>query len=400
MPVNTVTQPMAQCRPLCISSRFDAGAIEVLSCERADAIRLKIRPDTQAAFAQWFYFRLTGAAGQACRISFENAGECTYPDGWRGYQAVASYDKQHWFRVPTDFDGRTMTIRHTPEHNSVYYAYFEPYGEERHDAWLGALQQMPGVTLTDLGPSVQGRPLTLATLGSPAPGRARIWIIARQHPGETMAEWFVEGLLKRLTGQGDWAGDPVAARLRERAVFYVVSNMNPDGAALGNLRTNAAGANLNREWMAPDGQRSPEVLHVRDAIHALGCDMFFDIHGDEGLPYVFVAGSEMLPTFSERQAREQQAFVDAFVAASPDFQTRYGYASDKYREDALKLASKYISHTFGCLSLTLEMPFKDNANLPDPVYGWNGARSAALGAAMLSAVLRQLDTFGGEAPQT
>jgi murein tripeptide amidase MpaA len=134
------------------------------------------------------------------------------------------------------------------------------------------------------------------------------------------------------------------------------------------------------------------VLVVRDAIHALGCDMFFDIHGDEALPYVFVAGSEMLPNFGERQAREQRAFVEHFLAASPDFQTRFGYASDKYREDALKLASKYISHAFGCLSLTLEMPFKDNANWPDAQQGWNGARSAALGAAMLAAIWRQLET--------
>jgi len=395
--VNDTVALISSPQPLRITSHFDGGAIEVLSCARADAIQLKIRPDTQAAFAQWFYFRLSGAAGQACRMRFENAGECAYPEGWRGYHAVASYDKQHWFRVPTEFDGRVMTIQHTPEHNSIYYAYFEPYGEERHDAHLGALQQHPGVTLTDLGASVQGRPITLVTVGTPAPGRARIWVIARQHPGETMAEWFVEGLLKRLTGQGDWEGDPIAARLREHAVFYVVPNMNPDGAALGNLRTNATGANLNREWMAPDAQRSPEVLVVRDAIHALGCDMFFDVHGDEGLPYVFVAGSEMLPNFSERQQRDQRAFIDAFLAASPDFQTRFGYSNDKYREDALKLASKYISHTFGCVSLTLEMPFKDNANLPDAVHGWNGARSAALGAAMLAAVWRQLDTVGAKA---
>ena len=37
------------------------------------------------------------------------------------------------------------------------------------------------------------------------------------------------------------------------------------------------------------------------------------------------------------------------------------------------------------------MPFKDNADQPDPVVGWNGARSALLGAAMLQAVLAQLD---------
>jgi murein tripeptide amidase MpaA len=45
------------------------------------------------------------------------------------------------------------------------------------------------------------------------------------------------------------------------------------------------------------------------------------------------------------------------------------------------------------LSLTLEMPFKDNANLPDERVGWNGERSAALGASMLQAILRHLQAF-------
>ena len=36
-----------------------------------------------------------------------------------------------------------------------------------------------------------------------------------------------------------------------------------------------------------------------------GCAAFFDIHGDEVLPYVFIAGSEMLPGFSARQQAEQ-----------------------------------------------------------------------------------------------
>jgi murein tripeptide amidase MpaA len=67
-----------------------------------------------------------------------------------------------------------------------------------------------------------------------------------------------------------------------------------------------------------------------------------------------------------------------------------GYAASKYREDMLTLASKYIGHTFKCLALTLEMPFKDNADLPDAQVGWNGARSAALGAAILQPMLHSL----------
>ncbi|SAK88228.1 peptidase [Caballeronia glebae] len=383
---------------LSISSNFDAGAIEVLNADEPADIRLRIRPDSHADFAQWFYFRVTGARGERLVMTFENAAQCAFPEGWRDYEAVASYDRVNWFRVSTEYDGQVMKIDHTPDFDRIYYAYFEPYSEERHSEFLGAVQQMPLATLTELGSTVQGRPMSVLSLGIPdfddAEPKKKIWIIARQHPGETMAEWFVEGLVKRLAGFGDWVGDPVARALFERAIFHIVPNMNPDGSALGNLRTNAAGANLNREWMEPSAQRSPEVLAVREAIEETGCDLFFDIHGDEAIPYVFVAGSEMLPGFTEQQAKEQKAFVDFFKQASPDFQDVHGYESSKYQTDALKLASKYIGNEYKCLSLTLEMPFKDNANLPDESVGGNGARSAALGASMLQAILWHLQAFG------
>jgi murein tripeptide amidase MpaA len=382
-----------------ITSQFDAGAIGVVSADDPAAIRLRVRPDSHADFAQWFYFRVSGVRDEPLTMTFENAADCAFADGWREYRAVASYDRINWFRVPTRYDGRVLTIEHTPDFDAVYYAYFEPYSEERHAGFLGAVQQMPHATLTEIGRTVQGRPMSLVSLGlteeteRPVKPKKNVWIIARQHPGETMAEWFVEGLIKRLAGWGDWAGDSVARLIFDHAVFHIVPNMNPDGSVLGNLRTNAAGANLNREWMEPDAARSPEVLAVRNAIHALGCDLFFDIHGDEALPYVFVAGSEMLPGFTEKQAQEQKAFIECFKQASPDFQDVYGYEASKYQTDALKLASKYVGNEFGCLSLTLEMPFKDNANLPDERVGWNGERSAALGASMLQAILRHLQAF-------
>ena len=198
-----------------------------------------------------------------------------------------------------------------------------------------------------------------------------------------MAEWFVEGWVERLIDESD----PVARALLERADVRVVPNMNPDGAVRGNLRTSATGANLNREWLEPSMDRSPEVYLVRERMEQTGVDLFIDAHGDEALPYNFVAGSEMLPDFKESQRIAQAAFVAALKTASPDFQDRYGYAAGKYSTDALKLASKWVGHRFGCLSLTLEMPFKDNADWPDERVGWNGARSKRLGEAALVAVL-------------
>ncbi|MFC5474245.1 M14 family metallopeptidase [Paraherbaspirillum soli] len=369
-----------------ISQQFDAAAIEVLRADDPQHIELKIRADSHADFTQWFYFRLQGARGEACRIRFVNAGATTYPKGWVDYQAVASYDRENWFRVPTSYDGEVMTINHTPERDSVYYAYFEPYSWERHLSLLGRVENSPLARVQDIGSTVDGRDMNLVVIGNPA-AKKKVWVIARQHPGETMAEWFVEGMIDALLDRAN----PLATRVLQHAVFYIVPNMNPDGSVRGNLRTNAAGANLNREWMTPSMERSPEVFAVKNKIHEIGCDLFLDVHGDEALPYVFVAGSEMLEDFSPQQAVEQQAFIDNFQRASPDFQTEFGYAASKYSSDVLTLASKYIGHTFKCVSLTLELPFKDNANLPDQQTGWDGARSARLGAVVLQPILAAVE---------
>jgi murein tripeptide amidase MpaA len=379
--------------PVHISSAFDSGAIEVVT-SNSSRVELAIRPDiaadgTRSEFVQWFHFRVSGAEESGAQLRVVNAGATTYPDGWHDYRAVASTDRRAWERIPTRYDGQLLTIDVPPAPGPTYIAYFEPYSWERHLALLAdSVNAGAGARLHRLGASVQGRDIDALIVGS---GARPVWIIARQHPGETMAEWFVDGLLRRLLD----TVDAVARDLRSQATFHIVPNMNPDGSVLGNLRTNAAGANLNREWLQPSIERSPEVKCVRDAIEATGCEAFFDIHGDEDLPYVFIAGCEMLPSFTAKQASEQSAFAADFRTASSEFQTEHGYHASKYKEDVLKLASKYIGHTYGCLSLTLEMPFKDNANAPDLRFGWSSARSALLGAAMLEPIGRHLARLSG-----
>jgi murein tripeptide amidase MpaA len=368
--------------PIRISSQFDSGAIDVLSASRADDVRLAIRSDSHADFRQWCHVRVHGARGTPLAMTFANAGACTYVDGWRDYRAVASYDRAHWFRVPTSFDGNSMVVSHTPERDSVYYAYFEPYSWDRHLDLLGTIDSTPVARVTNLGATVEGRDVDLVTVGTPGPGKTPVWVIARQHPGETMAEWFVEGMLERLTGDAD----ATARALLARSVFYVVPNMNPDGSVRGNLRTNAAGANLNREWLEPSRERSPEVYAVRAAMHASGVGMLLDVHGDEGLPYVFTASGAQLASWTPAQAAAERTFAQVFSAATPDFQTEHGYAPGKETAVNLSLASNYVGQTFGCLALTLEMPFKDNANAPDATHGWSGARSRRLGADVLTAL--------------
>lgn len=369
-----------------ISTQFDAGSIVVHDLSDPQNIRLALRPDNAADFAQWFYFRLQGAAYQNCVMRFENAADAAYPAGWEGYQARGSYDRQNWFCVPTRYENGVLVIDHTPLANSVYYAYFEPYSSEQHLNLLGEAQGSGLCQIDDLGSTVEGRDINLLTIGNQVESDLKIWVIARQHPGETMAEWFAEGLLGRLLDPQD----PTARALLDCATFYIVPNMNPDGSALGNLRTNAAGANLNREWQSPSEKRSPEVFYVRRKMEETGVDLFLDIHGDEALPYIFLSGAEGVPGYNEKTAALAARFKAAFAAASPDFQDEYGYPQDAPGQADLGWATKWVGHRFGCLAYTLEMPFKDNDNLPDDDFGWNGQRSLRLGEAALSAILNVL----------
>ena len=382
--------------PIHISSQFDAGAIEVISLTDPQDIQLNIRRDNASEFAQWFYFCLHGAAGVPVRLNFLNAGQSAYPEGWSDYRVVASNDHQNWFRLDTDFDGQVLSTAFTPAGNSVYLAYFEPYSYERHLDLIGSAANSEHVTLERLGSSLDGRDMTLlqiTNVHSPVAlaQKKKIWLIARQHPGESMAEWFVEGFLERLLDDAD----PVSRVLLDQCVFYVVPNMNPDGAVRGNLRTNAAGANLNREWATPSLDTSPEVYWVRQKMLEVGVDVSLDAHGDEGLPYNFVVGTDDTPGYNARIAALEEAFKTSWLAASPDFQTRHGYPRGKHGEANMTVATNWIGQQFGCLAFTIEMPFKDNADLPDRHVGWNGDRSKKLGASVLQPVLAVLDRLRG-----
>jgi len=374
-----------------IASHFDGGAIEVISAVSSANVRLRIASDSRSTVRQWFYFRVSGVRGELLTLSLDNAGDCTYTAGWSDYKVVASYDGENWFRVPTQFDGRALRVRLEAKFDHIYFAYFEPYSEVRRAKFLGTLQTLPGVCVRDLCRSINGKPISLVRVSDgQRTSKKKLWFIARQHSGEAMAEWFVEGLLQRLTRQGCWEGDPIARDLLSRADILVVPNMNPDGSALGNLRMNAAGIDLNRQWSDPNAISSPEVLYVREEIMSTGCDAFFDVHGDEALPYVFAAGTETVSGSDQDRAREQETFVNHLKNATSEFQNEFGYATNKHEKDNLQLAARFIGHHFGCLAMTLEMPFKDNANCPDERTGWNGARSRALGAAMLQALYWQL----------
>jgi murein tripeptide amidase MpaA len=364
---------------LTISSSFDAGNIRVVS-QDGDRADLEIVQDHLSDFYQWFYFRVAGGAGREITLSITNCAASAYPNGWPDYKAVMSLDREEWLRLAdTSYADGVLTMKLTPPQDVVWIAYFAPYSMERHHDLVTQTAALPDVEYRSLGRSLDGQDIDCLTIGE---GSLNVWLYARQHPGETMAEWWMEGALEKLTDEDD----PVARVLRKECTFRIVPNMNPDGSRRGHLRTNAAGINLNREWHAPSAEKSPEVLCVRDAMDETPPDFAMDVHGDEAIPANFLAGFEGIPSLGEAQLRLFNLFAETLERVSPDFQRSQGYEIPAPGAANMSMSTTQLAERYGCVSMTLEMPFKDNFDLPDEVYGWSPQRSKYLAFACLDAL--------------
>ena len=368
---------------LSISSAFDGGNIRLVAID-GNRVDLEIAKDHLSDFYQWFYFRLTGAADQEVELRILNCAGAAYPLGWENYRTCLSYDRETWERIETEYDDGILTIRVTPEADSAWFAYFAPFTMEMHHDLVATAASHPAVRYRALGQSLDGQEIDYLSIGE---GPLQIWYYGRQHPGESMAEWWMEGALERLLDDAD----PVSRRLRQRATFHIVPNMNPDGTRRGHLRTNAVGTNLNREWHDPSAERSPEVLCVLREMDRTGVDFAMDIHGDEAIPANFLAGFEGIPSANARQQGLFDRFSDELVRITPDFQTKQGYEIAKPGKANMSMSTAQLAERFGAVSMTLEMPFKDNEDLPDRRYGWSPDRCRLLARACLDALYAMID---------
>jgi murein tripeptide amidase MpaA len=368
-----------------ITAAFDSGNIAVHDISGTKA-ELSIRKDKDSDFFQWFHFRVTCEIGDTLELNINGLKDSAYPQGWPGYNACVSEDREYWGRADSSYDEDkgTLSISYTATSNIIWFAYFAPYSMDRHHDLVSEVASVEGVTCRTLGFSLEGRPIDCLTMGE---GDKQVWLYARQHPGESMAEWWMEGVLEMLTDPAD----PHARALLQKCQFHVVPNMNPDGSFRGHLRTNYAGTNLNREWHEPTAEKSPEVLCVRNAMDESGVDFAIDAHGDEAIPAVFIAGFEGIPSWTDEMGRKYNAYRDRLAARTPDFQTELGYPTAAKGKANLSMSTNQVAERFGAIAMTLEMPFKDNRDLPDEEQGWSPERCKLLARECLATLAELMD---------
>ena len=88
--------------------------------------------------------------------------------------------------------------------------------------------------------------------------RKVIFLIARQHPSETVGSWKIKGAIKFLLGNSD-----EAKYLRDNFIFKIIPMINVDGVIQGNTRTSIAGCDLNLRWRNPNEFFHPEIYYIK-----------------------------------------------------------------------------------------------------------------------------------------
>jgi hypothetical protein len=247
--------------------------------------------------ANWYYFRIDGAKGRALTLDLVDLpGEYNYQPN-RG--AVTkdtlpfwSIDGKSWRPIDTfeyNESEPLLRLHITPEAGRIWIAHVPPYTNRNLADLLTDLKGNPYLDRVSAGRTVAGREIPLLTItdrSAPDRGKKVIWLMFRQHAWEAGSSWSGEGAIRYLV-----SNDETAGRIRRTAIVKIFPMCDPDGVANGNVRFNAYGFDLNRNWDVTDPKRMPEITAERAAIFAWldsghSIDIFLSLHNTETAEYL------------------------------------------------------------------------------------------------------------------
>jgi murein tripeptide amidase MpaA len=357
-------------------SAFECGNATAFQQVADNVFSFQIEPDSNSSDRQWFYFSVSGAAGQTLTFHLLNTDRTNVPSHWNWARPVASTDGGRTWELTTEtatLNGTTYSFTHTPTADPEQIAFHYPYRFSDLLAHESAWESHPEATCEAIGYSVGGREISLFTItnpdSEPPEGKRLFWVIARQHAGEVTGSYMLEGFMDFLLSE-----DPRAWQLRDRAIVLAVPMVNPDGVVQGNYRDNLSGVNLNRAWDNPNAFSSPEVLAVRDAIHQSvqahgGLDWFADLHSTSGVRgnFSFHAAPGIQPPLypdPPAYAADLDEFLQYVASHSQDFDPDNGNSTSSDN----RLAYTHIRNLYGVLSFTFEGGYLY------PTYGANAGQ--------------------------
>jgi hypothetical protein len=258
----------------------------------------------------WFYLAAVCQGAARLRFKLMNARQCLgRMEDWALNAPVYRADGGKWRRcsrasVESGEGHAPVAVFEVPaEGRRTELAFCYPYHQENLAALLS--ENSPWTPYT-VGYSLNGRPLvryaTETALAKPG-----IYMIARQHSGETSGGWVLDGLMRQV-GQ--------AAHLRETLQWWAVPFADPDGVEEGCYGKDHYPHDLNRAWSSPSPRVEVKALQMdlmhwkRQSTPFAIVDFHSPSHHERGF-YLYV------PREPEDCKRRGERFAETFCEAVP-----------------------------------------------------------------------------------
>jgi hypothetical protein len=249
-----------------IDSNIPCGNIIFDTIDINGTIHIKLNQEF-GTITHWFYFKVLLSESTLNTLSFsiDNAGQSSFSKGWNNYAPFVSYDGEKWERIKKgSFLNGTFFFDVENRDKDFFVAYYQPYTLEKYNKWLDGISSELQITKNAVMPDY----IALGDKSKPA-----IVIVARQHPGETMASFVIEDFIS-LIGQKS-----LPESLLNKFSILIFPLLNKSGVEKGFHRLNANGNDLNRCW---GNDKVDEIKFVKSILNSyLSIHSIIDIHGDE-----------------------------------------------------------------------------------------------------------------------
>ena len=321
-----------------ISTNFESGNINhINNVQRKKDVLVVLEienepypKNTKRKYQNWFYFKSNDVQRKSMTYTIQNIN--VFGNDWKGFNVCYSYDNKNWKRIKTSFSkkNKTLTWKHRSTKKNVYFAYYPPYTTVMKQKMMMKYKNKKGAKAKTLGKSK----VDALILGN---GPLKIFIVARQHPGESIGSWMIEGFLK------EYFSDVQRKVVQDIFTFYIIPMANPDGVKLGHWYTNKKGQNLNRSWRHNKTSETNAIKKLMTEKKAL---LYLDLHGDEG------ASKHFITSCIESKNKVREPFNDTMAKFCPNFQ----------KEDYYKRHTHKVYGTMDCFdkerTLTIEGAMK------------------------------------------
>lgn len=282
---------------IAIVSNFEGGNIRKIEQPGPAHFRVHLPGDVDQdgrnRQANWYYFRVDGAMGQALTIDIASIpGEYNYKPNKGAVTGDTppfySYDNKTWLPwedFTYDPAEPRLTLRITPTSDTLWVAHVPPYTNEHLAALRKSVTGSRWLKEETIGKTPEGRSMLLWHIAEGRPSK-HVWLMARQHSWESPTSWVCEGLVRFLLSD-----DAEAVRIRRSVAFHILPMNDPDGVARGGVRFNKYGYDLNRNWDFFNAEKMPEIAAQHTAIARWikagnPIDLFLTMHNTETAEYL------------------------------------------------------------------------------------------------------------------